>query len=78
MDVKIDEIYKWLTISVRLNMGGDLENLLDLTDNELYSDIDNYVNFTEGNFTKVIIEEKISEGLRFLYGNVCKWMDCRM
>jgi len=66
MDVKIDEIYKRLTISIRLNMGGDLGDLLDLTDNALFSDIEHYVDFTEGNFTKEIIEEKISDGLRLL------------
>jgi len=66
MDIKIDEINKRLTISVRLNMGGDLEDLLDIADDELFSDIDNYVNLSQGNITKEIIEEKISEGLRLL------------
>ena len=66
MDIKIDEIYKRLTISVRLNMGGDLGDMLNVTDNELYNDIDNYVNLSEGSFTKEVLEEKISDGLRLL------------
>jgi len=66
MDIKINEIYKRLTISVRLNMGGDLGDMLNVTDNELYNDIDNYVNLSEGSFTKEVIEEKVSDGLRFL------------
>ena len=66
MDLKIDELYKRLTISVRLDMGGDLGDMLNVTDNELYNDIDNYVNLSEGSFTKEVIEEKISDGLRLL------------
>ena len=47
-------------------MGGDLGDMLNVTDNELYNDIDNYVNLSEGSFTKEVIEEKVSDGLRFL------------
>jgi hypothetical protein len=81
MDLKIDELYKRLTISVRLDMGGDLGDMLNVTDNELYNDIDNYVNLSEGSFTKEVLEEKISDGLRLLmemYSNewTVKCEDC--
>ena len=62
MDIKIEEIHKRLTICVINDMSGDLSDLLDLRDNELYSDIRKYISLPTGSYPNKIIEKNKTRG----------------
>ena len=63
VNIKIDELYKRLVVAIRNDTSADYSDALDLSDEELMSDIEKYCLLSAGTFTVEEIEKKIDNGL---------------
>ena len=61
--MKIDELFKRLVVAIRNDISADYSDALDLSDEELMSDIEKYSTLSVGTFTAEEIEETIYSGL---------------